>query len=549
MNPVLEVLSRGLLSSLSGGFAALLQDPDPNPTVQELKHQARRDPNNPTPWVRLGTRFLRQYRVVPAKDCFERAAAIDDESAPARLGLACALDELGHTDQAIAHLLDVQRCDPFDAAVSFCLGFCYERLHSVSPALAHYTNSLRACPSLRNAHERLAAIWLYRRRLDKAIHHYRHLCELDPDAIDVRLFLASLLLQARRPEHAVEQFDLALLMEPDNWAGRDDAAAAYEEAGLFVEAVDQLHRLLQQESNRADTHLHLGDLYRKLGQDQTALHHYLQAVQVNPDYLEATVKVATSHLRADRHLEAARWFNRAVQLNDRLLIAYVGRALAQHEAGQSDAAATSLDMAASLEPNSILLFAEMLQLQRQAQPSPDLLLRPLHENPPSPQPEQAMTELLRQQIDRHRKMLRRNPNHADLHYRLGMLLRQQGLDDEAIEHYRQAVAIYPLYTPALIKLGLALTRQADRPEVIAVLQQAFHVPPDAAKLHYNLALLFCQRAHFELAVEHFEFVWGAKGQPADAHANLSLALQNMGLIDKAAATWQALCELCGTDVG
>ena len=64
-------------------------------------------------------------------------------------------------------------------------------------------------------------------------------------------------------------------------------------------------------------------------------------------------------------------------------------------------------------------------------------------------------------------------------------------------------------------------------------------------LHYQLGLIFADRGEFNLAVQSFEDAVNARPDKCDYVANLALALQNMGLLDRAAATWQVLNEICG----
>jgi len=545
MSKVLEVLGRGLLSSLSAGFQAALHEKEPDTTIQELRDRIPPARQDPEPWLALGQRFLHQFRIAQARDCFAQAVELDDELAPARLGLACALDELGRTEEAIEQLISVQQQHPDDPAVCFCLGYCYERCGYTGRAVRHYHKSLKLCPSLRNARERMAAIWLVFGKIDKSIEQYERLCEMDPDKLDLHLMLANLLLHVGLADRAVDRYELALLIEPDTWVGRNDLAESYERDGLLPEAIAELEDLLRQEPNKADTYLRLGDLHAKLGQDEAALEQYLQAVQVNPDYLEATVKVGAVYLRTNRHLDAASWFNRAAQANDRLLTAYVGLAVAQRAAGQSKQAATTVETARNLEPNSVLLFSEMAGLQLKASGS-DTQQHQTGQNSPgqydlgSP----AAEALLNKQIARHQRALQRSPNNAELHYRLGMLLRQQGRLDEAIQSYRQAVLINPVYSQALLKMGLAIQEQGRQDEAIQVLSRSLQVNQEDIELHYRLGLLFCQRAQFELTVEQFQHKMRDKGVNVEVHANLALALQNMGLIDEAAATWRGVRELC-----
>ena len=46
-----------------------------------------------------------------------------------------------------------------------------------------------------------------------------------------------------------------------------------------------------------------------------------------------------------------------------------------------------------------------------------------------------------------------------------------------------------------------------------------------------------------MALQRFEHAANQAPEKVDYVANLALALQNMGLLDRAAATWQTLCEM------
>ncbi|MCK4627800.1 MAG: tetratricopeptide repeat protein, partial [Sedimentisphaerales bacterium] len=132
---------------------------------------------------------------------------------------------------------------------------------------------------------------------------------------------------------------------------------------------------------------------------------------------------------------------------------------------------------------------------------------------------------------------------AELFYHYGLLLWNTGQTEQTIENFQKALAINPSFFKARIKLGLAL-REMNRPrEAEEPLRQAFQLEQEYINLHYHLGLMYCDKIKFALAVEHFQDVLKSDEQEADVQGNLSLALQNMGLIDRAAAAWQAVCEL------
>ena len=69
-----------------------------------------------------------------------------------------------------------------------------------------------------------------------------------------------------------------------------------------------------------------------------------------------------------------------------------------------------------------------------------------------------------------RQAIAERPNHADLYYRLGLLLKNRGQIEEAVDAFQHAVAINPAYMKALIKLGLAL-KEVGRTDEAILFQQ------------------------------------------------------------------------------
>jgi len=548
MSHLLDAFGRGLLAHLSGAFADILGRPG-DYDFDELRDSVDADPSDVAVRVRLGAAFLHEEEPAFARDCFLETLKIDRDCLPARIGLACAFDELNRTEVALEQLRIAQKKDPLNPAVLFCLGYCNERLGLLDQAVDLYEDSLHLCPTLRNAHERLAAIALNRGDVDTAVAAYERLGELDSDQVDVHLTLAGLLLKAGRYDDAIQRYEHAIAMEPDNWEARDDTVTAYEEAGLIREAIEHLHTMLDTDADFPDTRLRLGDLYARVGDDASAMSNYERALELCPDHMEANVKLGTQHLRGGRFADAAQSFSQALELNDRLISAYIGAGVAQHATGKTDDALQSFEIARSIEPNSSLLFSEVARMQLKADfskasdaalaPAPD----PSIACPSVDVVDDPKQDLIATQIEKLRDAIRRHPNHADLHYRLGLLLRNRGQIEDAIDAYTAAIEINPCYIKALIKLGLAqkeMDRVDDATETFA---RAMKVQPDYLDVHYQLGLLFAQRHQFETALEHFESA--AEGNPRnlDFQANLAVALQNVGLIDRARATWRLICEL------
>jgi tetratricopeptide (TPR) repeat protein len=276
------------------------------------------------------------------------------------------------------------------------------------------------------------------------------------------------------------------------------------------------------------------------------LESYTQAIELDPDYLEATIKIGVARLQEGDYAEAAQAFDRAIELNDRIVSAYTGLGVAQQALGQTEEAMASLEMAAQIEPNGTLLFSELarLQLRVSAAENMNKYLSPqaIGASPAGPS-DQEVSGFVQRQIAKLQAALRQHPDHADWHYRLGLLLKSEGELSGAIDAFRHAVAINPHYLKALTKLALALREAGQLDGAIRTLKRAVEVDPQSIDLHYQLGLMFADKNEFSLALDRFECAVSQEPHNLDYLANVALALQEMGLVDRATAGWRTLCQV------
>ena len=64
----------------------------------------------------------------------------------------------------------------------------------------------------------------------------------------------------------------------------------------------------------------------------------------------------------------------------------------------------------------------------------------------------------------------------------------------------------------------------------------------ALELHYKTAILYCDKSRFTQALANLEGVMKNNYAEPDAALNIEVVLENLGLIDRAVATWDRLTE-------
>jgi len=543
MSHILELLAKGLDSDISDMLDRYFWSPQVT-GIDEMKACCAEHPDWPDLKFHLGLAYLRGMQLDAAVRELKGACRLKSDYNAARLALACALDESGDPGAALDELKIANQYNPGESAVLFAIGFCNEKLGRTEKAAEYYRDIVADDDGCIPARERLAAIAVVLGNIDEAIVQYEALRDIQPDKTSIRTALAHLYHRAGEFDNAIGEYENAIALEPENWSLMDDEVESLVSAGRIPEAIERLHDLLQQQGEFPDLHVRLGDLYNETGNDEAALKHYHIALDIQPDFLEANVKLGTHHLICGRWDQAADAFHRAAELNDRALLSYVGLGVAQSAAGNTEEAMNSFDLAAAIEPNTSLLMTEMARLQLKAAVA-DEFLKSFQADELGPQPEVPLDndDLLHKQIERHADEVRRRPRHADVRYRYGVLLRAEDRTGEAMEQFRISTEINPTYVQALVKLGICRQELGQTDEAIETFKRVLDIKSEYVDMHYRLGLLYTDRRQFDLAVKEMEAASEGSPDNTQVRAALALSLQNMGLMDRAAATWRSLWQI------
>jgi serine/threonine-protein kinase len=141
-----------------------------------------------------------------------------------------------------------------------------------------------------------------------------------------------------------------------------------------------------------------------------------------------------------------------------------------------------------------------------------------------------------------RKAQAHHPNDFWLNFELGMSLNQAKQWDEAIGHYRAALALRPgvvVHT----NLGLVLSKKGKLDEAISHYQQALRVEPEAAMAHHSLGVALYKKGDLDGAIQAYQAALRLKKDDPDAHNNLGAALEKKGDLDGAFKEYQAALGL------
>jgi protein O-mannosyl-transferase len=134
-------------------------------------------------------------------------------------------------------------------------------------------------------------------------------------------------------------------------------------------------------------------------------------------------------------------------------------------------------------------------------------------------------------------------NNALAHTNYGFALLEHGRADEAMTHFRRAVALKPLYAKARLNLGYGLGTLGRSEEAIAEYREAVRLDPGYAPAHYDLGLELAEAGRFADAIPEYREALRLDPTHAKAHTNLGLALAHQGQLDEALSHYEAAAAL------
>jgi tetratricopeptide (TPR) repeat protein len=129
------------------------------------------------------------------------------------------------------------------------------------------------------------------------------------------------------------------------------------------------------------------------------------------------------------------------------------------------------------------------------------------------------------------------------HYNLGTALYAKGQVDEAMQHYRRAIALDPKYAAAHNNLGLALKAKGQLDEAIAAFRRAIALDPKLAVAHNNLGTALYAKGQVDEAIAAFRQAIKLDPKYANAHNNLGNALYDKGQVDEAIQAFRQAIKL------
>ena len=117
-----------------------------------------------------------------------------------------------------------------------------------------------------------------------------------------------------------------------------------------------------------------------------------------------------------------------------------------------------------------------------------------------------------------------NPNVPALQMNLGNIHLENGLNDEAINYYENAIKTQPTLVQAHFNLGVINSKIGNLTKAISCYEMVIRIKPDDTKSYNNLAIIYKEQKNYNKAIELFKE--GIRKNPKDARLYVNLASTN-----------------------
>lgn len=141
------------------------------------------------------------------------------------------------------------------------------------------------------------------------------------------------------------------------------------------------------------------------------------------------------------------------------------------------------------------------------------------------------------------KAITLRPGVPDMYNNLGTVFLGLGQLAAAEECFSKATALQPDFVEALYNRGIAVKERGDLDAAARIFRQAIALRPDYVDAHHNLGVVLMEQGELEAAMGCWRQVLVVRPDYAEAYNNLGAVLKKQGLLAEAMDSWCKALEL------
>jgi tetratricopeptide (TPR) repeat protein len=186
---------------------------------------------------------------------------------------------------------------------------------------------------------------------DKSEDYILKAVALSPDDANVNLTAGQIFMQKQEFETALPYIQKAVELEPSNTKSIRNLAQVYYDMGQLEKSIQTYEVAIDKETNRevkADLYFNLGILYNKVGNLEEAEYNFTNALDENPDDVEAVMGMAQVFENAEKWRKAEKFYRELIAIDPENPDHYRGMSRVLLQQGEPDESLRYLEKAKRL---------------------------------------------------------------------------------------------------------------------------------------------------------------------------------------------------------
>ena len=462
------------------------------PAFRYLQRAAELNPNDTEVRVRLATIYRYSGQIEEARE--EAGAVLQDDpkNLDALTVFADTASSPGEIEGAMRRLENARSEHEADARFHLARGVLFIRQQEMDEAEAAFQEAADREPESPAGHLALGTFYLVTNDFTKAATEFDQAAEIAPTRSGTQIRVVDFYRLLGRADDANARLD-ALVAEAPDFLPAWQRIAGYSFAdGDYERSKEALEHVLETTPRNPEALRLLAEVYRETGDRKAADEKFRETISVLQDFVQRRPEQASAHFRlAQMHMRV----------------------------GEIEQARTSLDTVIEIAPNSpsaSILLAELNIRTGRA----SLAIAPLQDLAQR-QPTAITNKLLgqaflaekdfEQAVDAFREYVALAPTEAEAYHDLGTSLTALNQTEEAIKQFREALSLDPTYVEPLAMLATLDARQQRLGRAIETVQSQMDQIEPTGRHHFLLGQLY--RASNDLDQAEQSFTTAVELQP------------------------------------
>ena len=352
-------------------------------------------------------------------------------------------------------------------------------------------------PQARDAHLNLGILLYNQARYEEALDIARIAVEQRPDHSKAHAYLGAILNALSRFEEAEPHLRRAIALNPQEKNAHFNLGNTLCEQGRYAEALEVARVAVEQRPDFAEARTTLGIALTALGHFEEAEVHLRRAIALNPRTQNVHFNLGMILYYQDRYEEALDATYVAVEQRPDFALGSINLGLALNALGRSKEAETHLRHALELNPQNVDSFQKLIELltpQGRYEEAIDLIALAAALAPDSTQAAELhflMGETAREKgqpetaAEHYVHTLEMDPHHGQTLHWLAMLRLEQQRYNEALELFQGLVALHPDDAATYSNMGITLIFLGRNDEALQHFDQALALDPTLENVRAN----------------------------------------------------------------